>query len=101
MTSACGCVRDESGAVVKPCEGAEVPTLVGRAPCGCARYAAVLRGSLEQIADVVREARALERKGWVFEERTVGWVRHGGLNFDCPHQRKRAREHEQLHLGAS
>ena len=85
----CGCVIDSDGNTVKECSGAEVPALIGRAPCGCALYAGVLDGNdWKEMADVSRDARRLERKGWTIERRTVGWVRHGGLNFDCPHRKK-------------
>lgn len=75
-----------------------VMTYVGRKRCGCAVAAMVDTG--EHPRDLAKEIASWVRHGWTVENRTVGWVRHtsaedGGLQFDCPHEPKKARRAEK------
>jgi hypothetical protein len=65
-------------------DGGETLAFVGKKPCGCYCYAAVIGEHLD--ADIFEELADLMRGGMKIEIKPVQWVRDGGLNFDCPHQ---------------
>src|SRR5687768_16079739 len=82
--SPCGCIYD-GDRCVKECPDQGVLTYVARKPCGCvvAVQVAVTDGSNKR--DVARELSSWVREGYTVENRTVGWVRHGGDGtlFNC------------------
>lgn len=57
---------------------------VGKAPCGCYLYASVIDPQLR--AETASDLAKMIRRGWTVEQKTVQWVRDGGLNFNCPHR---------------
>jgi hypothetical protein len=64
-------------------KSADAMCYVGKAPCGCYRYAAVIE-AVPRV-DMAKDIQKMIGAGFTIEQKTVQWVRDGGLNFDCPH----------------
>jgi hypothetical protein len=69
-------------------ENGEHPCFVGKAPCGCYRFAMV-NDEHTQAEDFSEMARMV-KAGWKIEIKPVKFVWDGGLNFNCGHIQAKA-----------